>query len=64
MLNPEGEYVNQDQNTTVSKLNSEEEPEILVRKPLEREFETPLFLRDSSDEQKGDAQDEKNKTAE
>jgi hypothetical protein len=56
--------VNQDQNTTVSELNSKEEPEILVRKPLEREFETPLFLRDSSDEQKGDAQDEKNKTAE
>jgi hypothetical protein len=64
MLNPEGEYVNQDQNTTVSELNSEEEPEILVWKPPEREFETPLFLRDSLDEQKGDAQDEKNKTAE
>ena len=64
MLNPENESVNQDQNTMVSDLNSEEEPEILVWKPLEREFETPLFLRDSLDEQTGDAQDEKNKTAE
>jgi hypothetical protein len=56
--------VNQDQNTTVSELNSEKEPETLVRKPIEREFETPLFLRDSSEKEKGDAQDEKNKTAE
>jgi hypothetical protein len=56
--------LNQDQNTNVNELNSDKEPEEPVRELLHHESETPLFLRDSSEGQKGDAQDEKDKTGE
>ena len=53
----------------MNKLNSEKETEEeRDREPLDhgsaQESDTPLFLRDSSDGKKGDAQDEKDKTGE
>lgn len=60
--------MNQDQNTNVNKLDSEKETEEPVRELIhhesDQESEVPLFLRDSSEGQKGDAQDEKDKTGE
>lgn len=57
-----------DQDKNVNELNSEHENEGGVSEPLDqesaRESDTPLFLRDSSEGQKGDAQDEKDKTVE
>jgi hypothetical protein len=60
--------LNQDQNTNVNELDSEKETEEPVRELIhhesDQESEVPLFLRDSSEGQKGDAQDEKDKTGE
>lgn len=60
--------MNQDQNTNVNELNSEPETEggvgELLHHESDQESEVPLFLRDSSEGQKGDAQDEKDKTGE
>jgi len=60
--------LNQDQKTNVNELNSEPESEGEVRDLLhhesDQESEVPIFLRDSSEGQKGDAQDEKDKTGE
>jgi len=56
--------LNQDQSQNKTQLNLEKEPEVLVRELLHQEAAVPLFLRDSSDGQKGDAQDEKDKTEE
>jgi len=55
--------LNQNQNTNVNELNSERETNEPVRK-LYQESDTPLFLRDSSEGEKGNAQDEKDKTEE
>jgi hypothetical protein len=52
------------QETNVKELNSEVETEEPVRELLHQEPEVPLFLRDSSEGKKGDAQDEKDKTGE
>jgi hypothetical protein len=56
--------LNQDQNTNQSEPDSGEAPEVPVKKLLHQEADVPLFLRDSSDGDKGDAQDEKDQTAE
>jgi hypothetical protein len=65
MVNSKGDdYLNQDQNTNVNELNSERETEGLVKEPLCQESDTPLFLRNSSEGKKCDAQDEKDKTGE
>jgi hypothetical protein len=60
--------LNQNQNTNVNELDSEKETEEPVRELIhhesDQESEVPLFLRDSSEGQKGDAQDEKDKTGE
>ena len=49
----------------MNELNSEKENEEPARAPLDhgsdQESDTPLFLRGSSDEKKGDAQDETDK---
>jgi hypothetical protein len=55
---------NQDQNKNVNELNSGRETEGAVRDLLHQESDIPLFLRDSPEGQKGDAQDEKDKTGE
>ena len=54
--------MNQDQNTNVSELNSEKETE--GPEELHQEPDLPLFLRDTSEGKKGDAQDEKDTTGE
>lgn len=56
--------MNEDQNTNVNELNSEKETEGPVRELLYQESDVPVFLKDSSEGQKGDAQDEKDKTGE
>jgi hypothetical protein len=60
--------LNQDQTTNVNELNSEPESEGGVRDLLhhesDEESEVPIFLRDGSEGQKNDAQDEKDKTGE
>jgi hypothetical protein len=43
---------------------SGKETEEPVKEIIQKEFETPLFLRDTLDGQKGDPQDEKDHTAE
>lgn len=48
----------------VNELNSEKETEEPVRELLHQEPDIPLFLKDSSEGKKGDAQDEKDKTGE
>lgn len=53
--------MNQDKNENTPASEKETEP---VRELLRQEPEIPLFLRDTSDGQKGDAQDEKDKTGE
>jgi hypothetical protein len=58
------DHLNQDQTRNVNELNSDKETEGPVGKLLYQESELPLFLRDSSEGQKGDAQDEKDKTGE
>ena len=61
-----GDYLNQD--TDVNELNSEPETDAPVKDLLHhestQESEVPLFLRDKPEGQKGDAQDEKDKTEE
>lgn len=52
------------QDPNVNELNSEKETEEPVRELLHREPEVPLFIKDSSEGKKGDAQDEKDKTGE
>lgn len=54
--------MNQDKN--VDELNSEKPTEESVRELLHQEPDVPLFLKESSDGHKGDAQDEKDKTGE
>ena len=56
--------LNQDQNTNTTEPDSAEATEVQVKELLHQEPDVPLFLRDSSDGEKGDAQDEKDKTAE
>ena len=56
--------MNEDQDTNVNELNSEKETEEPVRDLLYQEPDVPVFLRDSPEGQKGDAQDEKDKTGE
>jgi hypothetical protein len=43
---------------------SDKETKEPVKEIIQEEFETPLFLKDTLDSQKGDAQDEKDKSAE
>jgi hypothetical protein len=54
--------------TNMNELNSDKETEGPVSEPhhqeSDQESDTPLFLRDSSEGKKGDAQDEKDKTGE
>ena len=52
------------QDKNANELNSEKETEGPLRELLHQEPEIPLFLRDSSEGKKGDAQDEKDETAE
>ncbi len=54
--------MNPDQRTNVNALNCEEKTP--VRNLLHQEPNTPLFLREGSDGKKGNAQDEKDTTAE
>ena len=54
--------LNQNRKTDADARNSEEKAP--VREPLNREAHTPLFLRDGSENKKGNAQDEKDKSAE
>ena len=56
--------MNQDQNPNRTDADSAEVPEVPEKELLPQESDVPLFLRDSSDGEKGDAQDEKDKTAE
>ena len=56
--------MNQDQDTNRNEPNSGKETEVRVKELLHQEADVPLFLRDSSDGEKGDAQDEKDKTEE
>ena len=48
----------------VNELNSEKKTDEPVKELLHQEPDVPLFLRDNSEDQKGDAQDEKDKTEE
>lgn len=59
--NREAITLNQDQNVKTPTVERESEP---LRELLHEEPEIPLFLKDTSDGQKGDAQDEKDKTGE
>jgi hypothetical protein len=54
--------LNQDKN--VNERNSEKPAEESDRELLHQEPDVPLFLKESSEGQKGDAQDEKDKTGE
>ena len=56
--------MNQDQNTPRPEPDPEKAPEVRVKELLHQESDVPLFLRDKPDGEKGDAQDEKDKTAE
>ena len=56
--------MNQAQNTDVRELSSQQRIKEPVRALLHQEPDVPLFLRDGSDGEKGNAQDEKDKTAE
>ena len=57
--------MNSDQDMNVNEPNEEKEAPELVRIPSDQESEeVPLFLRDSPEGKKGDAQDEKDKTGE
>ena len=55
--------MNQDQNMNVNEP-SYEKGEVLVRITSDEDSDVPLFLRDISDGNKGDGQDEKDKTGE
>jgi hypothetical protein len=54
--------LNQNPNTDVNANNSEQKTP--VWEPFYQESSTPLFLRGGSEGKKGDAQDEKDQTAE
>jgi hypothetical protein len=56
--------LSREQDTKTDELNSEKEAGKPVENMLHREHETPLFLRDSSEGKKGNAQDEKDKVEE
>jgi hypothetical protein len=56
--------LNQDQYTKGTEPDSGKGTEVPVKELLQQEADVPLFLRDSSDGEKGDAQDEKDKTEE
>jgi len=56
--------LNQDRDPNRTELNSRKKAEVPVRELLHQEADVPLFLRDSSDGEKGDAQDEKDRTEE
>ena len=56
--------MNQNQDTTRTEPDSVEAPEVRVKELVRQEPDVPLFLRDRADGEKGDAQDEKDKTAE
>lgn len=56
--------MNQRQNTHRPEPVSGKASEVRVKELLHQESDVPLFLRDSSDGEKGDAQDEKDKTEE
>ena len=47
-----------------NELNSEKDTEEPIKELLHQEPEVPLFVRDSPEGKKGDAQDEKDKTSE
>ncbi len=52
------------EHSDAEEVHPREESSELVTKPPAYEPEVPLFLRDSSEGRKGDAQDEKDKTRE
>lgn len=52
------------QDKNMDEPNSEKETEGPVKELLHQEPDVPLFLRDSPEGKKGDAQDEKDKTGE
>ena len=52
------------QDTCVKELSPEEENQEPVGDMLQQESKTPLFLKDGSEGQKGNAQDEKDKVEE
>jgi hypothetical protein len=56
--------LNKDQNPNRTEADSAQAPEVSEKELPPQESDVPLFLRDSSDGEKGDAQDEKDKTAE
>ena len=56
--------VNQDQDINVNERSDEKKTERLVSEPLCQESDVPLFLRDSSEGQKCDPQDEKDQSVE
>jgi hypothetical protein len=56
--------LNKEQDATVSKLNQEKERGEMNPNQLHQEPDVPLFLRDTSDGKKGNAQDEKDRTEE
>jgi|GEM_PF-2955699 len=56
--------MNQDQNPNRPEPDSGDATDVPVKELLHQEPDVPLFLRDSADGDKGDAQDEKDKTAE
>ena len=56
--------MNQDQNPNRTEPDSGKGTEVRVKELLHQEADVPLFLRDNSDGDKGDAQDEKDKTEE
>ena len=56
--------MNQDQNTNRPEADSGKATEVPAKELLHQEADVPLFLRDSSDGEKGDAQDEKDNAEE
>ena len=56
--------MNQDQDINVNELSDEKKTGRLVSEPLCQESDVPLFLRDSSEGQKCDPQDEKDQSVE
>lgn len=61
---PRKDAITLHQDKNVNKLDSEKETEEPLRELLHQESDVPLFLKDSSEDQKGDAQDEKDKAGE
>lgn len=63
-LKKERIILNQDQNSSVNELKSEENSEVSASEPICEETDVPLFLRDGSEGEKCDPQDEKDKSGE